>query len=326
MPPLRAIKTPTFVMETDAVFSHETGRAADGLSDALLAQHLAGVELDRELVAETTSTNSDLVARARSGAPARPVLRVAQRQTQGRGRRGRRWHGVEGGSLLFSLAIPWQRSAADSTAVTLACGLAVAALLREHLPVAGERVRVKWPNDILFDQGKLAGILVEFAEDAAGARTLVVGLGINLVSDTALLASVAGAPPGDGAVPQMAPGDSAAMPVADLATALGAAAVLAQREIWLARLARALLAAARRFDEAGFAGGPDVFAAHCAYLGNTVVVHGVGNAPLAGVLRGVDAHGRLLIETAHGVQALSNGEVSVRAARAPLPGAGGSVA
>ncbi len=311
-------------METDAVFSHEAGRAPVGLSDPLLAQHLAGLALDRELVSETTSTNSDLVARARSGAPARPVLRVAQRQTQGRGRRGRRWHGVEGGSLLFSLAIPWQRSAADSAAVTLACGLAVAALLQEHLPVAANRICVKWPNDILFDDGKLAGILVEFAEDAAGVRTLVVGMGINLVSDAALRASVAGEPPVDGTLRQMAHTDSRAMPVADLAAALGATAVLAQREIWLARLARALLAAARRFDEAGFADGPRVFAARCAYLGATVVVHGAGSAPLAGVLRGVDAHGRLLIESAHGMQALSNGEVSVRAA--PLSGAGGRVA
>jgi BirA family biotin operon repressor/biotin-[acetyl-CoA-carboxylase] ligase len=300
-------------METEAAFSHDTARGA-ALSDAALARHLEGVALDCEQVEETGSTNSDLMARARAAALVRPVLRVAQRQTQGRGRRGRRWHGAEAGSLLFSLALPWQRTPAESTAVTLACGLAVAALLREHLPAGGARIRVKWPNDILLDDGKLAGILVELAEDPAGARTLVIGLGINLATDAALRARVAGDAGHAGPPEGSAPGDACpAAAVADLAMVLGDAAARTQRELWLARLGRALLDAAQRFERDGFADGPAAFAACCAYLGEPVDVHGAAGAPTAGILRGVDARGHLLIDSAQGMQALSSGEVSMRA-------------
>jgi BirA family biotin operon repressor/biotin-[acetyl-CoA-carboxylase] ligase len=304
MPRLSHFDAPADGMESDAVFSHAP------VDDALLAHHLHGVALDRELVMETTSTNADLVSRARTGAPARPVLRVTRRQTQGRGRQGRRWHGSENGSLLFSLAVPWQRDPAGSSAVTLACGLAVAAALHEQLDPVRARIRVKWPNDILLNDGKLAGILVEMAEDPSGARTLVIGVGINLAADAGLLARVAQDRPGA----QGANGDAAAaaVAVADLASVLGAAAVLAEREAWLARLVRALLAAAQRFGREGFAGGPAAFAACCAYDGLAVDVHGAGGPPTTGILRGVDAQGRLLLETQGVLQAVNSGEVSLR--------------
>ena len=303
IPRLSHLDAPADGVESAAAFSHAP------VDDALLAQHLQGLALDRELVMETTSTNADLVSRARAGAPARPVLRVARRQTQGRGRQGRRWHGSEDGSLLFSLAVPWQRDPAGSSAVTLACGLAVAASLQEQLDPVGARIRVKWPNDILLNEGKLAGILVEMAEDPSGARTLVIGVGINLVADAGLLARVAQDRPGAQGAADAA---AAAVAVADLASILGAAAVLAEREAWLARLVRALLAAAQRFGREGFAGGPAAFAACCAYDGLAVDVHGAGGPPTTGVQRGVDAQGRLLLETQGVLQAVNSGELSVR--------------
>lgn len=285
----------------------DTARRAGGaaLDAALLAQHLGDIVADREIVDVTGSTNADLLARARLRAPVRPVLRVALHQTQGRGRRGRSWHGDAAGSLLFSLALPWGRNPADSAAVTLACGIAAAAAVQDGLPAQNARILVKWPNDLLVDGGKLAGILVELADDPQGARTLVIGMGINLASGTELRERIAG--DRTGGEPATAP-----VVVADLASLLGRPAVLAQREAWLARLARALLTAAQRFERNGFAGGPQAFAACCAYRDLAVEAHGAGGAIITGILRGVDGDGRLLLEDGGALRPLNSGEISLR--------------
>jgi BirA family biotin operon repressor/biotin-[acetyl-CoA-carboxylase] ligase len=275
------------------------------LDESILAHHLGDLISDREIVDTTASTNADLLERARQRVPARPLLRVARRQTQGRGRRGRRWHGNDAGSLLFSLALPWGRDPAASAAVTLACGIAAAAAVQECLPARSARVLVKWPNDLLVNGGKLAGILVELADDPQGARTLVIGMGINLYCDAALRARVVG---------DSATGDPAPAPVAvaDLASLLGRTTVLGQREIWLARLARALLAAAQRYERNGFTGGPAAFAACCAYRDVAVEAHGSGGPVTTGIVRGVDADGRLLLERGGVLCPISSGEISVR--------------
>ncbi len=284
-------------------------RGPAALDDAVLARHLGALPLDRELVETTPSTNADLLDRARQSAPLRPILRTAQHQTQGRGRRGRRWHGSGAGSLLFSLALPWQRDVAGSAAVTLACGIAAANVVRELAGAQAERVRVKWPNDLLVDDAKLAGILVETADDARGARTLVIGMGINLVADPALRAKIAGDAVAEGVPPAVA--------VADLAGLIGREAVLARREALLAALVRGLLVAAQRYERNGFAGGPAVFAACCAYRDLAVDVRGAGAPPISGILRGVDGQGCLLLESEGVVQHINSGEISLRRAAAP---------
>ena len=295
-------KPPFDCMDTDAPAAISAINAA--LDAAVLEQHLGDLVADREMVDVTTSTNADLLARARQRAPARPVLRVARRQTQGRGRRGRSWHGSDAGSLLFSLALPWGRDAAASASVTLACGIEAAAAVQECLP-ANTRVLVKWPNDLLLNGGKLAGILVELADDTQGARTLVIGMGINLCSDIALRDRIAG----DRAKSEPS---SAAVAVADLASVLGNAAVLSQREIWLARLARALLTTAQRYEHNGFAGGPAAFGACCAYRDAVVEAYGAGGPVITGILRGVDSEGRLLLESSGALRPLNSGEISLR--------------
>jgi len=293
-------------MDTDVATACAT------LDDAALAQLLGDVVLDRELVETTASTNADLLERARRHALERPVLRVAQRQTRGRGRRGRTWHGNDAGSLLFSLALPWGRDAAGSAAVTLACGIAAAAAVQESVDVQRARILVKWPNDLLVGGGKLAGILVELADDPLGARTLVIGMGLNLCADASLRDRIAVDAAGSDAAP-------VPVAVADLASLLGHAAVLAQREIWLARLARALLTAAQRYEREGFAGGPAAFAACCAYRDACVELHGAGDQSSTGIVRGVDAQGRLLLESDGALRHVNSGELSVR-----RQGAGGA--
>ncbi len=280
-----------------------------------LARHLAGSGIACETVLETGSTNSDLLARARLRAPDQVVLRAALRQTEGRGRHGRRWHGSADGALLFSVALPWQLAAAASASVTLACGLAVAQALQVRLAGHPAVLAVKWPNDILLDGAKLAGILAEMTEDPAGARTLVVGMGFNLANDAQQLAHIAAT---DAHLPPT--------PATDLAHVLGRAAVLAERDAWLARLARALVAGAQEYARSGFAPLRAAFNAVCAYRDERVQLRGAGARVVDGIARGVDDQGRFLLDVAGDTIALSSGELSLRGAEpATVPG-GGSAA
>lgn len=119
------------------------------------------------------STNATLMAWAEQGAPAWTVLR-AMRQTRGRGREGRPWVSQYGNlylSLLLRPKIKPQRWAE----ISFVAGLAVAEAVDRHTP---RRVWLKWPNDVLLDDKKLAGILIE----SAGSDGLVIGIGVNVAS------------------------------------------------------------------------------------------------------------------------------------------------
>lgn len=125
---------------------------------------------------ETTSTNDVVASRAVAGAPPGLVV-VADRQTAGRGRRGRPWEDRPGGSLLASeLVLPPPERA---TLLPLAVGLAIAGALEPQ----GVATQVKWPNDVLLDTGdgpkKCAGVLVEQRSDR-GATFVIIGNGLNL--------------------------------------------------------------------------------------------------------------------------------------------------
>src|SRR5258706_3106925 len=130
-----------------------------------------GYELRR--VERCGSTNSMLLAEK---GLARPVLLLADEQTAGRGRRGRRWHSAPGAGLTFSLAVALRRPMRELTALPLAAGVAVARALHS-LGVA--RAALKWPNDLVVEGAKLGGILVE-TKSSGGAVKAVIGVGINL--------------------------------------------------------------------------------------------------------------------------------------------------
>ncbi|HET9732588.1 MAG TPA: biotin--[acetyl-CoA-carboxylase] ligase [Acidimicrobiales bacterium] len=121
------------------------------------------------------STNTYLAAQARAGAP-EGLVAVADHQSAGRGRLGRSWVAPPGASLLMSVllrpALPAELLALAGTAVALAAAEAAAGL-------AGVKADLKWPNDLLVDGRKLAGILSE-AEFSGGRPAVVVGLGMNV--------------------------------------------------------------------------------------------------------------------------------------------------
>jgi len=143
------------------------------------------------------STNAAALARARAGDSGRLWV-VSQHQSAGRGRRGNRWDTPPGNLAASLLSLV---DAPPETAATLGfvAGLALDEALRRVVPAlsvkialdgvepasatasAAERLRLKWPNDVLLDGGKLAGILLE-AEPAQASHAVVVGIGVNVVS------------------------------------------------------------------------------------------------------------------------------------------------
>ncbi len=127
-------------------------------------------------VAETGSTNADLVAEARGGLTG-PAVLIADHQTQGRGRLDRRWVDVPGASLLVSVRVPVSPDVA--ALVGPAAALAVRRAVAGVCPGAG--VGVKWPNDLVTPDGrKLAGVLAEYV--AGAAACVVVGVGVNIAA------------------------------------------------------------------------------------------------------------------------------------------------
>lgn len=124
------------------------------------------------VVDETGSTNADLLAAAAAGAPDRSVL-VALHQTSGRGRLDRRWEAPPGANLLVSLLL--RHVPEHPHVLTQRVGLAAVAACAE---VAGAKAALKWPNDLLLDGVKLAGVLAQAQLGASPA--VVVGLGLNV--------------------------------------------------------------------------------------------------------------------------------------------------
>ena len=269
---------------------------AQPLDAQAVARACARPDLAVECIARTESTQADLVARVRALAPLHPVLRAAGEQDAGRGRMGRPWISSPGGSLLFSLSLPWTRSPSSTPAVTLACATAVARALEAR----GVPVRLQWPNDILLGGAKLAGILVELAQDPAGATTLVVGLGCNLwldAKDRELL--------------------ERERRVADLAQSIGRERLEGQREAILGELAGALLAACERYREQGFAPFREDFLSRFALLHQPVQLLDEARAPRTGIARDIDEQGRLLIEGERGLLAVHGGELRALDASRP---------
>jgi BirA family transcriptional regulator, biotin operon repressor / biotin---[acetyl-CoA-carboxylase] ligase len=247
------------------------------------------------VVAQTGSTNSDLLAAARRGAPEGCVL-VADAQTAGRGRLGRGWVTSPGAALACSVLL---RPAAVPPArrgwLPLLAGVAVAGAVRE---VAGVAARLKWPNDVLANAGpvggaalggeaKLGGILAEGHGDA-----IVVGIGLNLTSGA---------------------GD---LPAGATSLALLGASCADRDRLLAALLARL---AERYLRWSGPDGSPpgdpvagglrDEYLRLCATIGRQVRVDLPGGRALAGTATDVDDAGRLVVATAAGPVPVSAGDV-----------------
>ncbi|MGO9077648.1 MAG: biotin--[acetyl-CoA-carboxylase] ligase [Streptosporangiaceae bacterium] len=249
---------------------------------------------------ETGSTNTDLLAAARGGAPDGSVL-VADVQTAGRGRLARNWVTVPGAALACSVLLrPAGVPVARRGWLPLLAGVAVAAAVRA---AAGVEAGLKWPNDVLAGGGKLAGILAEQYQDA-----VVIGIGLNLTAVPA--ASPAGTPG------PVAPGSPACGPGALAPTSLAAqGASRVGRDEVLAAVLDQLGRRYLRWRDAVPPGDPQAsglraeYLRYCLTIGRDVRVEMPGGRVLAGRAADVDADGRLVVDTTAGPAAVSAGDV-----------------
>ncbi|UDF29926.1 UNVERIFIED_ORG: biotin--[acetyl-CoA-carboxylase] ligase [Roseateles sp. XES5] len=131
-----------------------------------------------EALTDVGSTNTECLERARKGALSGLWI-TADRQTGGRGRRGRAWFSEPGNlyaSLLLIDAAPMERLGS----LPLAVAVAVQDAVSRVMPLDGAEVLVKWPNDILIERRKVCGILIEGETLPDGRHALVIGIGINV--------------------------------------------------------------------------------------------------------------------------------------------------
>ena len=155
------------------MFTHE-----DKILPGVIGSGLTTVAFGRQIAYFpcTDSTNHQARLLAEKGAP-EGTLVITEEQTAGRGRLGRRWLSPPGVSLLFSLIFRPNLEPARVQGLTIVCGLAVRAAIRDltNLPV-----QLKWPNDIVLHDRKLGGILTEFASIGSQVDYVVVGIGLNV--------------------------------------------------------------------------------------------------------------------------------------------------
>lgn len=239
--------------------------------------------MERRHLAECGSTNTEALQHLRDGGG--PLLLSASRQTAGRGRHGRAWQSDDA-ALTFSIAMTLPADL-DLSGLSLAVGCTVA----DVLDPSGDRIQLKWPNDLFLDGAKLGGILIEAVPLPADRRGVVIGMGINLQplpaeADRSAYAS------GHAALQTLAPGATASATLDRLAPAL-----------------RAMLA---DFETLGFAPWQAAFARRDLALDQRVRV---GDQP--GIARGVSGRGELLLETAAGIAPVSAGELSLRLETSP---------
>ncbi len=230
----------------------------------------------------TDSTNNDALAAARSGAPHGSAW-FADEQLAGRGRGGNAWRSAAGDGLYVSALLRLPITADRLLLLPLAAGLAAADAIRA---ATGLAIDLRWPNDLLIDEKKTGGILVEAGSEPNGAGFAVVGIGIN--------------------VHQRSFDPGLATPATSLDLAAGRAV---SRQALLMTLLRALEHEAEAICDPVAAAlvAARVEAASSWVRGRRVEVR--GPQACAGVTAGLDEHGFLLVETVDGLVTVQTGGV-----------------
>lgn len=262
---------PVELLERDRIVAALPPAAAAGLDSLEVAWTLE-------------STNTELLARQ---APARGVaVLLAERQTGGRGRRGRQWASPLAAHIYLSLARGFAGGLAQLAGLSLAVGVAAAEALR----AAGfGGVGLKWPNDLLVGDRKLGGLLVEGGGEVGGPARAVIGLGINVHMPAAFAAGIG-------------------QPWADLDTLAGKP--VSRNDVTALLLAH-LLPALDQFDAEGLAPFLPRYAALDLLAGRRVRVEEAGHYH-EGQAVGLAADGALRVALAGGERSFHAGEVSVR--------------
>lgn len=243
-----------------------------------------------EILDTVESTNSLLLQRSsikkNAGELSIAVL-ATELQTGGRGRRGREWHSGLGDGLTFSLVWRFQQGANLLSGLSLAVGVAIARVLRSS---GVEDAALKWPNDVLIDGRKIAGILIELQGDMLGPTTAVIGIGINLkLSDSVK--------------------DRIDQSATDLYSVNGKTP---DRNHFMAALLLELTRVLKDFECHGFAPFREEWVRYHAFENQSVQLQMPDGSLQEGLVRGVGEDGSLILSTPLGDRIYNGGEISLR--------------
>lgn len=246
-----------------------------------LLQSLVSVPL--ELIPVINSTNQHLLERINtleSGA-----VCLAEYQSKGRGRRGREWVSPFGCNLYLSMYWRLETGMAGAMGLSLVVGVAIVEAL-EKLGISG--IKLKWPNDLYYQDKKLAGILVEMSGQAGSAAHLVIGMGMNLVMS--------------GNTQGITQPWTCLSDVTEQAV---------DRNQLAATLINTLQDALNDYEMTGMQGFVERWNRLDNFLGRDIRLI-LGNREVVGVSRGINEQGAVLIQTNNGLETFIGGEVSLR--------------
>ena len=239
-------------------------------------------------VEETGSTNDDLKALARQGAPHGTVL-IADRQSGGHGRMGRSFHSPGGVGIYFSILLRPQCSPGELMHLTCAAAVAMCDAVEQ---ATGLRPGIKWTNDLVHGKRKLGGILTELGLSAKGSVDYaIIGIGINCCQREEDFAE-------------------------DIRSIAASLSMVTGKETDRALVAAAMMEQLYRMDQNLLTGKARMlhrYRENCITIGQEVSLLRVGEAVRHGRAVGMDDNGALLVEFADGTtEAVNSGEVSVR--------------
>ncbi|GEA62719.1 bifunctional biotin--[acetyl-CoA-carboxylase] ligase/biotin operon repressor BirA [Vibrio comitans] len=254
----------------------------DLLDKQLLVEKLG---LPIEVIPVIDSTNQHMLGQKelQSGS-----VCVAEYQTQGRGRRGREWVSPFGSNIYYSMYWRLEAGLPAAMGISLVIGLALVDAL-EELGIQG--LKLKWPNDVYFDNKKLAGILVELSGQAGDAANLVIGIGLNV------------------SMPEHVQGIG--QPWTSLKEIAGDQGI-SRNEIVIA-MTKKLHDAIDIYEQQGLKPFLTQWNQYDNFLEQPIKLI-MGNREVTGICKGIDQQGALLLDTGNQVESFIGGEISVRSA------------
>lgn len=267
------------------------GYCIDGGLDLLdqkkiLAQLKSNLSLKLNVFAQIDSTNSYLM---RQENPAMQIC-FAESQTAGRGRRGRVWISPFAKNLYCSFGWGFEGGVAAIEGLSLVVGLAVVRALR-RCGVSG--LKLKWPNDVLYENKKLAGVLIEVTGDPAGYCQVVIGVGINVAMNNDQASAI----------------DQPWVDLRNICQQLHVKQV--SRNYLAASLVDELVLVLDGYDRKGFAAYCAEWQSLNAHVGQRIELRN-GNTIHSGICIGISEDGALLVKTALGEERFHGGEISLR--------------
>ena len=246
-------------------------------------QHISSFD-----VLQFVSSTNDVVAKNLAQQHQSGIICITEMQGAGRGRRGREWLSPPAGNFYGSVGWIFNDGFSVIEGLSLAVGVAI---IKAVESVGANDLELKWPNDVLHQEKKLAGILIEMTGEVGGACQVVVGVGVNLQLPEVIKQQIT-------------------QPVTDLYSICGHAV---DRQKLTAAIISEIISLLSDYDKTGFSKWQNEWLRYDAFKNKPILITGMQD-PLHGIAKGVDEHGNLLLETEGEMMKVYGGEVSLRQA------------